>query len=348
METVAMKSPPAPDPVAPDAPIEIRFLRPEEATRLSEAIERSYGRSYEAAWVYDPGEIRRRLESGVMRSIVGVDPGDDVVGHLALHRSPSTAPAGHAGQAVVDPRYRGHHLFTSLKREMAVWCTAAGLLGMYSEATAAHPYSQAAIVALGGHETGFLLGYIPSQVSYTAISEGPAARRQSVALFWLATNAAPHRTVHPPAWHREIVTAIYDHNGLDRDLAPAGSAPSLTGRTRWTVTDHADHNESTAVIERLGADVVAVLGGLLAEQADRGRDVVHVELSLADPETAALPAAVHDDLGVFFGGVVPELRDGDVLRLQWLNGVDADPSDVAVASDFGRELLDYVFERRGR
>ena len=39
--------------------------------------------------------------------------------------------------------------------------------------------------------------------------------------------------------------------------------------------------------------------------------------------------------------------DGDVLRLQWLNGVEADPSDVAVASDFGRELLDYVFERKG-
>jgi serine/threonine-protein kinase RsbW len=334
------------EPVPADAPIEIRFLRPEEATRLSEAIERSYGRSYEAAWVYDPGEIRQRLESGVMRSLVGVDAGDDVVGHLALHRTPATAPAGHAGQAVVDPRYRGHHLFTSLKREMAVWCTSAGLLGMYSEATAAHPYSQAAIVALGGHETGFLLGYIPSQVSYTGIREGPAARRQSVALFWLVTNAAPHRTVHPPAWHREIVTAIYDHNGLDRDLAPAGSAPPLTGRTRWTVTDHVDHNESTAVVERLGADVVAVLGGLLAEQADRGRDVVHVELSLADPDTAALPVAVHDDLGVFFGGVVPELRDGDVLRLQWLNGVEADPSDVAVASDFGRELLDYVFERK--
>jgi serine/threonine-protein kinase RsbW len=90
-----------------------------------------------------------------------------------------------------------------------------------------------------------------------------------------------------------------------------------------------------------------VLGGVLAEQADRGRDLVHVELSLADPATAALPPMVHDDLGVFFGGIVPELRDGDVLRLQWLNRVEADPSDVAVASDFGRELLAYVFERKG-
>ena len=40
------------------------------------------------------------------------------------------------------------------------------------------------------------------------------------------------------------------------------------------------------------------------------------------------------------------MRDGDVLRLQWLNGVEADPSDIAVASDFGRELLAYIFERK--
>jgi hypothetical protein len=69
-------------------------------------------------------------------------------------------------------------------------------------------------------------------------------------------------------------------------------------------------------------------------------------VALADPDTAARSVAVHDDLGAFFGGVVAELGDGDVLRLQWLNGVEADPSDVAVASDLGRELLHYVFERK--
>ncbi len=49
---------------------------------------------------------------------------------------------------------------------------------------------------------------------------------------------------------------------------------------------------------------------------------------------------------MFFGGIVPELRRGDVLRLQWLHEVEADPSDVSVASEFGAELLAYVFERK--
>jgi GNAT superfamily N-acetyltransferase len=332
--------------VPADVPIEIRFLLPDEAARLTEAIERSYGRSYDAAWAYDVDEVRRRLASGTMRSIVGVDPAGEVVGHLALDRDEPTAPAGHAGQAVVDPRYRGHHLFTTLKRDLATWCTDQGLLGMYSEATAAHPYSQAANLELGGHETGFLLGYIPAQVSYTAIKEEPQSRRQSVALFWLTTNPAPRRVVHPPAWHREIVAGIYAHNELDRAIVPLNETPTLAGSTHLEVTEHVDHNEATVAIHRLGEDVVEVLGAALGAEADAGRDLVHVDLSLENPATAALPPAVHDELGVFFGGIVPELHKGDVVRLQWLNGVEADPSDVSVASDFGAELLAYVFERR--
>jgi Acetyltransferase (GNAT) family len=334
------------EPQAVDPALEIRFLEPDEADRLTAAIQRSYGDSYDAAWVYDPWEIRRRLECGSMRSIVGVDSTGEVVGHLALDRTTPDAPAGHAGQAVVDPRYRGHHLFTTLKAELASWCTATGILGMYSEATAAHPYSQAANLALGAHETGFLLGYIPSQVSYTAIDKHAANRRQSVALFWLATNPAPSGTVHPPAWHRAVVADVYEHNALARELVPEGRAPRLDGVTRLQVTEHADHNEATIVINEMGTDVVDALARVLDEEALLGRDLVHVELALSDPATAALPMAVHDELGVFFGGIVPELRNGDVLRMQWMNGVVADPSDVAVASDFGRELLAYVFERK--
>ncbi len=269
---------------AVDPAIEIRFLEPDEADRLTAAIERSYGDSYDAAWAYDPWEIRRRLECGSMRSIVGVDSTGDVVGHLALDRTTPHAPAGHAGQAVVDPRYRGHHLFTTLKAELASWCTATGILGMYSEATAAHPYSQAANLALGAHETGFLLGYIPSQVSYTAIDKqadgSPPVRGVVLAV---DESGAEPASVHPPAWHRAVVADVYEHNALARELAPESSAPSLDGVTRLKVTEHVDHNEATVVVDEMGADVVDALGRVLEEEALLGRDLVHVELSLTDP-----------------------------------------------------------------
>ena len=53
------------------------------------------------------------------------------------------------------------------------------------------------------------------------------------------------------------------------------------------------------------------------------------------------------ELGFSFGAVLPELRDGDVLRLQYLNEVDIKPEYVRTASDFGQELFDLVLEEKG-
>ena len=73
----------------------------------------------------------------------------------------------------------------------------------------------------------------------------------------------------------------------------------------------------------------------------RAVDCVYLDLSLHDPRPAAADEALHR-LGFRFGCIVPELRDGDVLRLQLLNGIDPDPARVATASDFGKTLLEYV------
>jgi hypothetical protein len=331
-----------------ETPISIRFLTAADAPRLVDAIHRSYGDTYDVAWLYDDTEIAHRLDSGTMRSLAGfVD--DEIVGHVALLRASMSARVGEAGQAVVDPRFRSHHLFTTLKRSMADWCSATGVFGMYSEATAAHPYSQAANLSLGGHETGFLLGYIPASVSYTDISAADAARRQSVALFWLTTNAPPARTVHPPQWHRDIVGRIYRHNALDRvvgHVPRVGSLPEDT-TTILAISERDDHNQAWIRIDQIGSNLLAAIEAHTARLAAAGRDVIYLDLRLEDPATAHLPLAIHDELGYFFGGVIPELNHGDVLRLQFLNdGVEADPTDVSVASTFGGELLDYVFARK--
>jgi serine/threonine-protein kinase RsbW len=53
-----------------------------------------------------------------------------------------------------------------------------------------------------------------------------------------------------------------------------------------------------------------------------------------------------NELGFFFGGIIPELRDGDVLRLQYLNEVDIRPEDVRTGSDFGQELVNLIFQEK--
>lgn len=346
---LAASSTPTPE-VDANTPIEIRFLHRNEGAALTACVQRCYGDSYDVRWVYDADEIGRRIAAGTLRSVVGVARSDsgtagEIVGHLALGRTDSSAPVGEAGQAVVDPRYRSHHLFTTLKRHLAKWAGTSGMLGMYSEATAAHPYSQKANLALGANETGFLLGYIPASVEYVGIEKAAGAdRRQSAALFYLLTNEPPPEDVYPPSFHVSALGELYEHVGLPRELRSAD--PDLGACSDLVVGVDAEHNDATIRVSTIGHDLVDVLDATVGRLVAAGVDCIYLDLMLADPATAVLPREVHHELGFFFGAVIPELRGGDVLRLQLLNGVDADPSDVAVASDFGRALLDYVFDRK--
>ena len=138
----------------------VRDLAPEEAAAFTALVRRCYGDSYDQAWVYDPDEVARRLRAGTMHSTVA-SAGDAVVAHLALLRDGPDDDVAESGQAVVDPDYRGHHVFTDLKRAAADWASRTGIFGLYSEATAAHPYSQKANVALGAVETGRAGGLHP-------------------------------------------------------------------------------------------------------------------------------------------------------------------------------------------
>src|ERR1700712_5180918 len=180
--------------------VTFRFLGPDEGGVLTAAIEAAYGTTYDVRWVYDPVEVGARLADVRYVSCVAETP----AGELLCHEGMSLAVAGdavaHSGQAVTLPAARGQHLFTRTKRVLMDWGTERGLAGMYSEATAAHPYSQKANIELGAHETGFLLGWIPASVDNDAAAEGPQ-RRQSAALFYAKLNDGQERRVFAPARH---------------------------------------------------------------------------------------------------------------------------------------------------
>src|SRR5215213_5098867 len=190
----AVRAPAAPE----DTPLEIRMMRPEESFELSRCVYRSYGYSYDWNDIYYPDRIQELQESSLMRSCVAVTPEGEFAGHLALTLERPDSPVAEAGQAVVDPRFRGHQLFERMKTFLAEHAREQGMYGLYSEATAVHPYSQRGNLKLGARETGFLLGYIPASVSYKEIGEDREGRRGSVALFYMRTRDEPERTVYPP------------------------------------------------------------------------------------------------------------------------------------------------------
>ena len=65
-------------------------------------------------------------------------------------------------------------------------------------------------------------------------------------------------------------------------------------------------------------------------------------MPLDDPATSLLADHL-ERLGVSYAGIFPNPNaDGDVLRMQSLHRARIAPDDISVASDHGRELLDYV------
>jgi serine/threonine-protein kinase RsbW len=321
--------------------VAFRFLGPDEGTVLTGAIEAAYGQSYDVRWVYDPDEVNARIGAGTYVACVAETPAGELLCHIGMSLAAADDAVGRSGQAVTLPAARGQHLFTRTKRHLMDWARERGLAGMYSEATAAHPYSQKANVELGAHETGFLLGWIPASVANDAA--GDRRGRQSAALFYTKLNDGHERPVYAPERHREIVAQTIGLCELRGTIADPPSEADLPAHSRLHAEVDRDHNLALLTVLEPGADLETAIAAERHHLFHRlNLDAVYVDLPLENPATALLADHL-ERLGVSYAGVFPNSRtDGDVLRLQSLHRVRVKADDVAVASDHGRELLAYV------
>ena len=322
--------------------IQIRLLDPKEANHVVDAITASYGDTYDVPWCYDTTEIARRIAHGEFISAAAFTPGGDLLCHVGLTRHGHDDHVVHAGQAVTLAAARGHHVFTRVFAHLAEWTTERRILGIYCEATAAHPYSQQANLTLGANESGVLLAWIPISVSNDAsVMEAP--HRASVVLFYLSTNRAHAHPVYAPPAQRDMVRVLVDRCRFRGGLATAARRFAPPPHTKIHTTRDVHHNLSIAHVTEGGADLGDAAAAARDREFARGIDVVYVDMRLDQPATEI----VGDDLtaaGFGFAGVFPSaLHSGEILRYQALrDGVEVSAADVSVASDHGRELLDYV------
>jgi GNAT superfamily N-acetyltransferase len=321
--------------------VTFRFLGPHEGTVLTRAIEAAYGQTYDVRWVYDPAEVGTRIEAGTYVACVAESPAGELLCHIGMSLAAAGDAVGHSGQAVTLPAARGQHLFTRTKRYLMDWARERGLAGMYSEATAAHPYSQKANIELGAHETGFLLGWIPASVSNDAADE--RGGRQSAALFYTKLNDGHERNVYAPERHRDVVAKTIELCELRGEVIDAPLEAALEERTELHVEVDRDHNLALLTVLEPGADLEQTIGAERHHLFHRANlDAIYIDLPLENPATALLADHL-ERLGVSYAGIFPNHRtDGDVLRMQSLHRVRVKADDIAVASDHGRELLQYV------
>ncbi len=103
------------------------------------------------------------------------------------------------------------------------------------------------------------------------------------------------------------------------------------------------HNQAFILVEQYGRDTLVEINFLIKEMCMNRIDCIYLDLPIFGELSSHVINKLRES-GFFFGGILPEFRNGDVLRLQYLNNVEILKNDIKTASDFGSKLLNYVIE----
>lgn len=333
------------DPIGEEAEIKIDLFNQDKIHELVRLVYKCYGYTYANEFMYYPEQIESRLNSEVMSSCAAYSNDDELIGHLALIYSKPGAKVGESGEAVVDPKYRGHHIFPRMKTYMTEHASSNGVIGVYGEAVTVHPYSQKGSLELGSTETGFLLGYSPGTVSFQNISEEEKPRRQSIALMFTPISKSKPGSIYVPDKYQEIIKTIYDRVGYERNIIVenANTVFKQIGHGHLSVSMRSDHNQGIITIDKFGTNTLDEIRFHLKQLCLQRVDCIYADLPL-NKKGAGYIASKLRELGFFYGYLIPEYSDSDVLRLQYLNNVEISRDDIKTASNFGKNLLDTIFE----
>src|SRR5262249_43174498 len=137
------------------------------------------------------------------------------------------------------------------------------------------------------------------------------------------------------------IERLYRHGTFRRDLrdVPAPAGPATGAQVRVDVFP--EWSEALIRVITYGADLPDLVRRHLRELCLRRIDWIGLDLPLSQPGAGQLCASL-EALGFFFAGVLPDLVGDDVLRLQYLNEVEADVASAQIASDFGKDVFAYV------
>jgi hypothetical protein len=331
--------------IAPKStPLDFRVMKKSDSVNVARCMYRSYGFTYGKEFIYYPEKVKELLESGLLHSCVVFDPQNEIVGHLAMILDSPEAKIGETGMAIVDPRFRGRGLFKRMKLFLVDYAKEKGMYGIYSEAVAVHPYTQKGNISLGAIETGFLIAFTPASMQFKKIDKQRRVKRQTTVLFYYKIAKEPKRDVYPPYHHKSIIAKIFAKNNLSRNLCKVKKdewKKFIGEKTQINFQIQTEPARAFLKIIEYGNDFWDMLKYRLKEFCMRKIDCIYIDLPLSNPTTQIFCVKI-EKLGFFFAGIIPELFNGDYLRLQYLNNVDPNLDNVCIVSDFGRELFDYI------
>lgn len=326
--------------------VNIDFMLPEQSTELARFVYKVHGNNFGEESIYYPDKRTEEIESGLLDACVVLNESNEVIGHLAMTLSAVDSMVGHSCQAIIDPRYIKHGLFKRMKEFMIDNANARGMYGLYSEVPADNILNQQSNISLNTHEIGVLMGHLISNFSRDTKNSEIKNIRTAAILFYIKINEEPALNIYPPYHHKTIISKIYNKHKLNRTIRTTSRTNidrALVDKTAVRVRVVPETSVAYLSITDFGLDFKQHIMFRMKEFIHRKIECIYLDLPLNNPYTQLLCASF-EMLGFFFAGVVPEYYEtGDVLRLQYLNNVELENKKLQTASEFGQELLDYVF-----
>lgn len=321
----------------------MRLLVPEEAPLLVQLIRRCYGETYIDPKFYDAQLVSDLLRGATLHSIGAFDENDRLVGHMAISLRPHPGITADAGMTLVDPEFRGRRIALRVAAGLAKQSMALGLIGVHDYPVTVHAATQR-IGAGFGVDMGLMLANLPGDVRFAQMETPTVGERTSSLIRWLPFGVAPKRSVFVPDRLREQVEASYAAAFLSRLAQPDATGleevPSEIERSY-----DARRQTLRVAVARAGQDLVDRIEREKCEAVECGAVIAHVDLRLGQPTTPAASEALRG-IGFSFAGILPEYRDGDVLRLQWLADSVDEAAFAVLASDASRALQAFVLADR--
>ncbi|MEN6620425.1 MAG: GNAT family N-acetyltransferase [Smithella sp.] len=336
-------------PLEPQSAVTVRLLQPvlSDAVLLARCIYRAHGYSYATDSLYYPERVLALHQSGAAVACV-VEFNGEIIGHVAAIKEKPDDKVAEACQAFVDPRYRGGGLFVKMVEFLRHEMFKRGIYGFFCEAVTIHPATQKVVLAMGVSETGILLSYIPDSLSYRKIAGGEEQRqRQTVILSYLPLNPGPERIAYLPQRHRSLIDSIYKSLKLVRHYEePANTLPC--GRAEVTLTIRLGWGQAFIRIHQYGANTLTEAGRYLERAIGQNFACIYLDCPLALEHTPRF-VEESESLGFFLAGIIPEgHKDGDILRLQFLNHVELNPDEIVLVSEKAKEMMSIILSERKR
>jgi hypothetical protein len=216
-----------------------------------------------------------------------------------------------------------------------------GLVGLHDYPVTVHGATQ----RLGAEyalSVGLLLDNLPADVQFGAMEAGGDGDATASLVRYIAVREAPERAVYVPGVYSELATSLYEKTGLRRRIVAGESvreAAEPTAETGFECERDERRGVSKLSVIAAGPATAALEREILAEAA--ATRVTQVDIPLREPHAPSVAARLRR-IGFFFGALLPEFRDGDVLRLQRLASAPTASAVPVLESKAMRELAGFV------